>query len=111
MDTVMLPVPEAVGATLNVAVICVVLTTFTLLIDNQGVLVFTVIESGKKFVPVMVTSTVLPAGALLGLMELMVGEMELTIPKVVAAEVAPEEVTVTSAVPEAFAAITKVAVI
>jgi len=100
----------ALPAMVKVAVICVALSTLTLLTDTPLLLVFTVAPE-MKFVPVRVTGTVVPCAPLLGLTEVRVGPVEMMV-NVTALLVPAEVVTVTLTAPGvAVAAMVKVAVI
>jgi len=109
--TVTLAAPVvALLAMVKVAVICVALTTLTLLTDTPLLLVFTVAPETKP-VPVSVTGTEVPCSPLLGLTEVSVGITPRMV-KVTALLVPAEVVTVTLAAPGvALLAMVKVAVI
>jgi hypothetical protein len=105
--TVSAPV-AALAAIWNVAVICVALTTTTLLTVTPLPLTFTV-EPAPKFVPVSVTGTLVPCTPLVGLIEVSVGALPMV--KVVGVVVPPSVVTVTFWCPgAAVAAMLNVAV-
>jgi hypothetical protein len=97
---------------LNVAVICVALTTVTLLKLRDG-LELDSIAPAIKFAPVSVTGTLLPAPPLFGLIEVRTGAgaVDVTV-NATPLLVPPVEVTVTLSDPSvAFDAIPNVAVI
>jgi len=103
------PPSVAFAAIPRVAVICVALTTCTLLTVTPLPLRFTV-AFAAKFVPVKVTGTFAPCTPLIGVIEVSVG-VPVTV-KVAPFVVIPDDVTVTVSAPTvAFAAIPKVAVI
>src|SRR5712692_1033781 len=97
----------------NVAVICVVLVTFTFVTFRPLMLELTVVCPAMKLVPVSVTGNEVPATPLGGLIEVSVGgevEEALTV-KVTVPLVPPEVVTLTLREPvAAFVAIVNVAV-
>jgi len=101
--------PEVLAPTVKVAVICVALTTVTLLTATNELFTFTVAPE-TKLVPVSVTVPLLPATPPLGLRDVRVGVSGFR-PKVTGLVVPPELVTVTLIVPVALAAIANVAVI
>jgi hypothetical protein len=103
------PPTAALAAIAKLAVICVALTTCTLLTVTPLPLTFTVVFPAK-FVPVKVTGTFVPCAPVVGLIEASVGAA-VTV-KVTPFVVTPDDVTVTvSAANVAFAAIANVAVI
>ena len=107
--TVTVAEPDALAAMANVAVICVELTTVTLLTVTPAALTLTV-APGTKLVPVRVTFTLAPGAPVLGLIEVSVVVSGLMV-KLTALLVPPAVVTVTLAEPDALAAIANVAVI
>src|SRR6185369_1855182 len=111
VETVTLKEPRvALAAITNVAVICVALTTTTLLTVMSGLVVATEAPA-TNLEPARVTEKVEPASPLEGLIEVSEGGARETV-KGTAEEVPPELETVTLAAPrEALAAMVKVAVI
>lgn len=96
--TVTLEAPKVAPAPIaKFAVICVALTTTTLLTVIPALFVFTVAPE-TKFVPVNVTGTVVPVVPLAGLMELSVAADGLTV-NVTGLLVPPDVVTVTLEAP------------
>jgi hypothetical protein len=84
----------ALLARVNVAVICVLLTTFTLL-KLSAELVLERLAPAIKFDPFRVTGTLLPAPPLAGVSEFKTGTIALVTVKVTPLLFMPEEVTLT----------------